>query len=441
MILFLRFENFRSIGKKQEISFIPGTDNSHMESILKKSEYDALSVIPVYGGNATGKTNSLKFIKVLKDIISSHVSLEDAYDPCKFYKESPSGIEIVFVKNNIKYYYMLKYTAEAVLAEGLYAYPHLRIKKVFERKNNEISLSASIRFLGKYLNDIPKERTLLTFVHNLLRGNDKDFDDVYDFFVNDLIFLGFDSDTVLFNESLEMFKKRDSKAEKFFLESFYNHMNIGAKEIRYAPMAGFKDSEEFDKLLNGLNSSEKNLSAEDIEKISFKDGLNHIVAQALLRSLSLNRVNLVYEVDGKEILIDIKEESKGVQKLFSLGTFFARALAEDKILIYDELETGFHPFLAKKVIELFHSRETGAQLIFTTHNTNLLDLKLFRRDQIYFVERTKKTDYQTNIKSLSEIPGIRKTTDIEKAYLEGAYCDAPYYNFPSDDMLKEVSCQ
>ena len=66
-----------------------------------------------------------------------------------------------------------------------------------------------------------------------------------------------------------------------------------------------------------------------------------------------------------------------------------------------------------------------SQLIFTTHDTNLLDLKIFRRDQIYFTEKTVKTDYQTKLKYLTKIKGIRKTTDIEKEYLKGEYCDFP----------------
>ena len=92
-------------------------------------------------------------------------------------------------------------------------------------------------------------------------------------------------------------------------------------------------------------------------------------------------------------------------------------------------------YSSRKIIELFLSEKNKAQLLFTTHNTSLLDLNLFRRDQIYFVSRTKDTGFRTIIHSLGEIPGIRKTADIEKAYLEGKYSNAPIYNsFDIDEV-------
>ena len=98
--------------------------------------------------------------------------------------------------------------------------------------------------------------------------------------------------------------------------------------------------------------------------------------------------------------------------------------------------------LARKIIELFLDRDfIKSQLIFTTHNTNLLDLEIFRRDQIYFTSRNEKTKYQSVFNSLGAIVGVRQSEDIEKAYLQGKYCNIPdYKEFKIKDLLGEASC-
>lgn len=130
---------------------------------------------------------------------------------------------------------------------------------------------------------------------------------------------------------------------------------------------------------------------------------------------------IYYETEDGDFEIPIEEESEGIKKIFYLGVFLAEALYYNKIVIFDKLEVGFHHLLARKIVELFLSEKNRAQLLFAAHNTTLLDLNLLRRDQIYFTNRSPKTGFKTIIKSLGQIPGVRKSTDIEKAYLEGKY--------------------
>ena len=88
LILYTRIENYRSIGKQQVLSAIPGSDKTHIDKLINIGVEKIIPVIPIYGGNATGKTNSLRFLKTLQDIIEGKKSIEEAYEPCKFYKKS-----------------------------------------------------------------------------------------------------------------------------------------------------------------------------------------------------------------------------------------------------------------------------------------------------------------------------------------------------------------
>ena len=104
MILYIRGENYRSIGKSQTISFVANADKSHNENLIENDNLKVLPVIPLYGGNATGKTNLLRLIKILVELITGKIEIKSAYEPCRFYPDKKeTTFEIVFVINNIKY--------------------------------------------------------------------------------------------------------------------------------------------------------------------------------------------------------------------------------------------------------------------------------------------------------------------------------------------------
>ena len=137
----------------------------------------------------------------------------------------------------------------------------------------------------------------------------------------------------------------------------------------------------------------------------------------------------IIDESGKEksISFDFEEESLGTKNLFILNPILLSVLKEGKILIVDELDRSLHPFLVKYIVKLFNSEEynkNGAQLIFNTHDTNLLSLNLFRRDQIWFTEKDYKKG-ATDLYPLDDFP-VRKTENIQKGYLNGRYGAVPF---------------
>ena len=133
--------------------------------------------------------------------------------------------------------------------------------------------------------------------------------------------------------------------------------------------------------------------------------------------------------DGKIECIDLnfEEESLGTQNMFILNPILLHVLKKGDVLIIDELDKSLHPFLVKYIVKIFNSKEfnkNGAQLIFNTHDTNLLNLSLFRRDQIWFTEKDYKKG-ATDLYPLDDFP-VRKTENIEKGYLNGKYGAIPF---------------
>lgn len=144
------------------------------------------------------------------------------------------------------------------------------------------------------------------------------------------------------------------------------------------------------------------------------------------------KVTTAHSIKGKdgnlkEYPLLLNDESLGTQQLFTFGPILKQALDSGKTIFIDEIEKSLHPFIVKYLISIFRNNninKNGAQLIVTTHETTLLSLDTFRRDQIYFTEKTKETGI-TKLYSLDEYP-VRKTENIEKGYLMGRYGAIPY---------------
>ena len=434
MLVYASVKNYRSIGEKQALNFLASDDRTHENILLyEKEDEKILPVIPIYGGNATGKTNILRFLKTLTDLINNKITLEEAYDPCKFYKkEINTEFEVIFLYENTKYYYKINYNVENIIEEALYYYHGGEILKIFNIKDSESSFGEVFEnILKPYSENMTKSISFLNMISKFLKGKVPEIDNAIHFFENSLVFLGIDEISLNLEEAKKIFKEKNRENKiKTFIEYFYRHLNIGAIGIRYS---GKIDNILKKKIIEEAKSLKKIQKLKNIE-LNLK--LGDFISEYIPNEDSLD---LIYNVNNEEILIPLAEESKGIQKIFMLGTYVSDILCNNKILIFDELETGFHPLLARKIIELFLDRKSNnSQLIFTTHNTSLLDLGIFRRDQIYFTSRNEKTGYQSTFNSLGAIAGVRQSEDIEKAYLQGKYCDTPNYKeFKIKDFLGE----
>lgn len=144
---------------------------------------------------------------------------------------------------------------------------------------------------------------------------------------------------------------------------------------------------------------------------------------------NIETIHTVQDTEGNtsSYTLNMAEESDGTNSYFKLIGIVKEVLDEGTPLVVDELDAHLHPLLTKHLVSLFNSVEfnpNGAQLIFTSHNTNLLDLDVLRRDQIWFTEKDEPTA-ATNLFSLQSF-SIRKDTKLEKGYLIGRYGAIPF---------------
>ena len=145
--------------------------------------------------------------------------------------------------------------------------------------------------------------------------------------------------------------------------------------------------------------------------------------------------NTTHIVNGEKYDFDISEESLGTQAIFSFIPVIKDVVDNGKVLFVDELDRSLHPFIVKYIVELFNDpdlNDKNAQLIFNTHDTNLLDLELLRRDQIWFTEKNP-TDGGSVLYSLDDF-SVRKSENVEKGYLLGRYGAVPFLINSFDDF-------
>ncbi|WP_354665708.1 ATP-binding protein [uncultured Duncaniella sp.] len=367
------------------------------EAVVKSCDEELLPVAVMYGANSSGKSNVLKALKAMRDVLLNSVKLnpKDKLDAEPFCldltsAEQPTSFEIQFTLNGSKFRYGFDYTANEILAEWLYEKRvGEREFELFLRSGNEFKISKTRFAEGNGKQDAtPSNRLFVSLVAQL---NGKLSQSILDWFSSIEYISGMDGKEYA-GKTLEMLFLNQQGATE--IKQLFTETNLGFNEL-------------------------------DIE-------LDDSVAM----KMKAESVHNLYDADGTMVGVRTfstdKMESEGTKKMIEIAGPLVDAILSGKILVVDELDAKLHPFLTRKIIGLFMDREinrNGAQLIFATHDTNLLNLQYLRRDQIWFTEKDK-TD-STELYSLVEFRDdagnkVRNDRNIEKDYINGRYGAIPF---------------
>lgn len=417
MLIEFSIENFRSIKDEVTLSMLATSDKSLENNIIKneKEKDRFLKSAAIYGANASGKTNVLFAFVVLKRLVkNSHKNqIGDKLPSHPFkldeiYLNKPTKFEMIFIKNKIKYVYSISFNSEKVINEYLYYYPKGRRALIFNRENTNNYKFAMDR---KELNSIKqKTKDNVLFLSSSAQWNYRITLEAFEWFNNDL----------------KTINPKDYEVLKYFTVDLLNE----DKEFKNLIL---KALYEADIGINDISAIRKKLSPKDIPS-DFPSNLKDIILKEdmALEMIDINMIHRIAKENGEKIDINFdfeSEESEGTKRLFSLIGPWLYALKNSQTLIVDELDVKLHHLLNEFLIQLFHDptqNKNNAQLIFSTHNINLLDQNLFRRDQIWFTKKNPDTG-STDLYSLVEFsPRPRKDKDIKKGYLVGRYGALPF---------------
>ncbi len=414
MILEYTCENYRSIKEKVVFSMLASKDNS-FENLLVDYKGNLINkVAAIYGANGSGKTSfldSLNFLKLLVCNSNNHQPGDKIRQVShKLSKQNtPTTYTIQFVKNDIRYAYGLSYTSEQIISEYLYHFPNGKQAKIFDRSLNEIS------FGDKFKKDF---EAILNFMkpNKLFLSVSANYSAVRE---AELVFLFFREDLIFYPLPVEISNWLEYSIERFTKEPELKKLFIDFMRSIETPIQNI--DAKFEKT---------QMSPEFIPD-NIPDEIKPFFVQA--KEVTRSEANIDYGL----FTVNLNEESKGIQKLFEVFGPIIDIILKDKILIWDEMETSLHPQIVKEILRLIMcgKNDSKAQLIFSTHDTNLLDLNTFRRDQIWFTELNESR--ATDIYSLAELKNVRKDENISKGYMNGKYGAMPFIHNPLTFPVEE----
>ncbi len=420
MIIEFSVGNFRSFKEIQTLhlqaakikSKYPFVDQNNV--FAPNSKYDLLKSKIIYGANASGKSNLIRgFTYMMRIIINSFKDEEvigHLIEPFRLSTESinePTFFQICFLLDDIPYRYGMQLKDGKVVNEWLFGTPNKKevyffIREGMSIKVNENQFKEALKIIPDSDDDIPIYGESTLFLTIAAASKRPLAQKIVNYFNDDIgVFSGL-NDTAMINVAMNELNNPKFKTQLIDLLQ-----NIGME-------------------INSIERVEMKLD-------ELPDDLKEVFNTRKDKPAFIEITKKVFQVDGKEVNSAKfglnTHEAEGTKKMIALAPFIFAALRKGQVIIIDEFDARLHPRLSRKIIELFNSNETNpnnAQLIVVSHDTNLMDAQLFRRDQISFVEKDKFGAAQ--LYSLVEYKGIRNNSSFEKDYLKGKYGAVPFLN-------------
>ena len=439
--MLLRFvvKNLYSFKEETEFNLFPSSKATHhLHHRVPCGDVDAMRLTAIYGANGAGKSNLIKSLNDLKTFVSTGNISQSVFQNYKFQfsksnLDEPVSMAIEFCTGGINYYYSLE------MDTGLVSYESLSISKktkdilVFERKSNGTqiikfgegySADNSNKLFANVLQDklLGKEALLLSFMATNYSEEIPEITSAYKWFINDLIVL-------------------NPKYLKNLALAYMFSKNPGMNSLLQDVLSGTK---------TGITSVEVGSRVVEEGQLDpgFVKGLKDTPGvPRILQNTADDRINnsIVYEngklvymeiqpkhqlSDGTDINMPIVFESDGTIRLIEYIPLLYLVLTKDCVVIIDEIERSLHPILIKEIItKISESLTAKGQLVFTTHESCLLDQEILRPDEIWFAQ--KDTEQATQFYPLSDF-NIHNTANIENGYLNGRYGGIPFLSNLND---------
>ena len=382
MILLFRLNNIFSFRDETTLDLQAAKIQTEKGKALSGNMFPAaggqvLKSVSVFGANASGKSNVMKGIHACVDMIrTSHTYNENtifAVAPFKFdgYDKNPSSFFVRFILDGIEYEYSFSMTRTEILTEQLFYYPKGRRSLVFSRNESK----------G------PDKKIIYEFKQAIKRPMD--------------VAANTSRKTLFISRASQMDRDIAKRVFRFFSEDVV----LDYKESAM-PIDNFMKTRK-EQILEILNTADS-----DIVDIRIQGNT--------LKTFHRGNPDIAFDFDT--------EESEGTKTLFLMMLSMIDIIRNGRTLLIDEIDTSLHPHLVEYIINLFNNSD-NAQLIYTTHNTHLLNTDFQRRDQVYFVN--KREDGCSDLYSLYDFKDFRDTFDMEKAYLQGRFDAVPNLSKPN----------
>jgi len=417
MLIEFHVTNYRSIKESQKFSMVAAKDVSLQDDNCMPSgispSMQIVRTAVLYGANASGKSNLISALGFMRSMVeTSAVGIREGQalnvSPFRLDPETtnqPSEFEITFVDDGRRYQYGFALNTTRVVKEWLLVYVERKAQRWFERdynaKKDNYEWHFGSHFIGgKKQHHLWSESTRINalFLSTAVNLNCEQLRPIYNWFVNKLIIVGNNFQPLPFY-TMECIRNGLDKPQ---IIQLLQAADLGITDVQIKTQRGHQ------------------------VQLRLESGLAAIETK---QETEIPSATLFHQGKGKNNFIgfDLNEESHGTQRFFAYAGPILDVLRDGKVLIVDELDASLHPKMVRfliGIIQNVHLNKNKSQLIFTTHNTSLLDMDFLRRDQIWFME--KDNEQASHLYPLTDF-SPRKGEALEKGYLIGRYGAIPFF--------------
>jgi len=437
MLIRFNVSNFLSFDKSTEFNLLTGDYRRLDNHVHRSSKVDTLKLAAIYGANASGKSNLVKSLSYICRSVRNGELIKFDGSHFKGNKDKNSIFELEFIEKKKVYIYGLEIFKETIVNEYLYLSGFEKDDKlIFDRKvlksgfskvsvnENHLKTNKSKILKEHYEKKIVTDKQLfVSAISDIDLGSiSKEVNNACNWFWRTNIIFPESKPTYLFYNMLNRNDFMD------FTKQMLCSFDTGIKDLHIKTFDlkkyfGVDDKEYAEEIIEDLENDKDNDAVLDVDMIATIENGKHVIKKLFVEHVGF----------GKENLFSLSEESDGTKRLIEfMAMLFNLLVVEDgeeeypSIFIIDEIGRSIHPSLLKKFLEkLSKEYYIDGQLIFTTHESNLLDLNMFRPDEIWFVEKNKKSG-NSEFKILSDYKNIRTELNIRKGYLDGRFGGIPY---------------
>ena len=421
MLIEISVSNFRSIRETQTFSLAKGkgdelADTNTFEVPTTTGSLQLLRSAVIYGPNASGKSNFMWAILAMLRIVTrsatewrrGHELPVTPFFLSSKTRRDPSEFEVIFIVDEIRYQYGFSATRERIYDEWLYAFPKGRAQCWFSRKwsikDNRYEWDLGNHLTGEKQTWQKATRDNALFLSTAVNLNSKQLEPIFDWF------------------SLN-------------LEIAMMSSKIGVIDHLPFLSASMCESDEKSKIIDFLRAVDIDISDIQVKKRPFESIIPSEISENIaeefkkdMEGMEIPDIRTMHKDDnGKMVAFSLDDESEGTQRFFTFAGPWLETLKNGHVLFIDELHIHLHPKLVRFLVQLFHSNEwnrKNAQLIFTTHETSILTQEVFRRDQVWFFE---KSELQSSILyPLIDFKPRKGRENLELSYLSGRYGAVPF---------------
>jgi len=437
MLIRFLVKNLFSFKELTEFNMLPGRFNRMPYHVYKENDIELLKLNAMYGANGAGKSNLIKSLSLLMEFVGTGIlPIEFVVETFKFDKEGRKkdvylGVE--FIKDEIPYYYGI------TINQGIIIEEELQISGLGKKDDTTLFIRTEkgeqkdiqLEFYKEVMDDkeaslfplflkeeiLERNKPVLSYMASRKNKVFEPFKKARQWFIEDLIPI-----TPFTKASGLTLQLEEDPAFYNFALNVMRSFNTGIKTIKVKTIPiedffGEDNKQQAERITADLKANPGKLHAMGSlhEEIIFVLEGEKVFAK---------RLHFLHDTDGGQEEFIASQESDGTLRLLDYLPAFYRAIHSKRVYLIDEIERSIHPLLIKELIKKFsHDEYTKGQLIFSTHESNLLDQDIFRPDEIWFAEKSKLG--ATEVYPLSEFKE-HHTIDIRKGYLNGRYGGIPF---------------